>query len=73
VDAEPREVFVIASLLVPVIGIGLYPKVVTQMYDSTTTQLTALMRQSMPTLVKETPVAKSDRPFVSMVAPKIGE
>lgn len=73
VDAEPREVFVIASLLVPVIGIGLYPKVVTQMYDSTTTQLTALMRQSVPALVEQTPVAKSDRPFVSMVAPKIGE
>ncbi|MGC9525820.1 MAG: NAD(P)H-quinone oxidoreductase subunit 4 [Limnospira sp.] len=73
VDAEPREVFVIASLLVPVIGIGLYPKVVTQMYDSTTTQLTALMRQSVPTLVEQTPVAKGDRSFVSMVAPKIGE
>jgi NAD(P)H-quinone oxidoreductase subunit 4 len=73
VDAEPREVFVIACLLVPVIGIGLYPKVVTEMYDSTTTQLTALMRESMPTLVKSTPVAKSDRPFVSMIAPKIGE
>jgi NAD(P)H-quinone oxidoreductase subunit 4 len=73
VDAEPREVFVIACLLVPVIGIGLYPKVVTEMYDSTTTQLTALMRKSMPTLMKSTPVAKSDRPFVSMTAPKIGE
>ncbi|MFM6396687.1 MAG: NAD(P)H-quinone oxidoreductase subunit 4, partial [Planktothrix sp.] len=48
VDAEPREVFVIASLLVPIIGIGLYPKMLTQIYDSTTTQLTALLRHSVP-------------------------
>ncbi len=71
VDAEPREVFVIASLLVPIIGIGLYPKVVTQMYDSTTSQLTALMRQSVPTLVDHSPVA-SNLPFVSFNAPTIG-
>jgi NAD(P)H-quinone oxidoreductase subunit 4 len=42
VDAEPREVFIIASLLVPIIGIGLYPKVATTIYDATTNQLTAL-------------------------------
>jgi NAD(P)H-quinone oxidoreductase subunit 4 len=53
IDAEPREVFIIACLLVPVIGIGLYPKVVTQIYDSTTNQLTALMRNSVPSLVQE--------------------
>jgi NAD(P)H-quinone oxidoreductase subunit 4 len=50
VDAEPREVFIIASLLVPIIGIGLYPKVLTQIYDSTTVQLTARLRNSVPTL-----------------------
>ena len=27
IDAEPREVFIIACLLIPIIGIGLYPKV----------------------------------------------
>jgi NAD(P)H-quinone oxidoreductase subunit 4 len=30
VDAEPREVFIIACLLVPIIGFGLYPKLLTQ-------------------------------------------
>ncbi|MCS7031532.1 MAG: photosynthetic/respiratory NAD(P)H-quinone oxidoreductase subunit D1 [Gloeomargarita sp. SKYG116] len=50
IDAEPREVFIIASLLVPVIGIGLYPRLVTSMYDATTTQVTALVRQAMPKL-----------------------
>ncbi|AFY76400.1 proton-translocating NADH-quinone oxidoreductase, chain M [Pleurocapsa sp. PCC 7327] len=56
IDAEPREVFIIACLMVPVIGIGLYPKIVTQIYDSTTNQLTALMRQSVPSLVQQTAV-----------------
>ncbi|MGK7946454.1 MAG: NAD(P)H-quinone oxidoreductase subunit 4 [Microcystaceae cyanobacterium] len=54
IDAEPREVFIIACLLVPIIGIGLYPKIVTQIYDASTNKLTALLRQSVPTLVEET-------------------
>ncbi len=52
VDAEPREVFIIACLLVPVIGIGLYPKIVTEIYDATTVQLTTRLRESVPTLAK---------------------
>jgi len=50
IDAEPREVFIIACLLVPIIGIGLYPKIITQIYDATTHQLTATLRQSVPSL-----------------------
>ena len=53
IDAEPREVFIIACLLIPIIGIGLYPKVLTEMYDSTTSQLTARLRNSVPTLVAQ--------------------
>ena len=52
VDAEPREVFIIACLLVPIIGIGLYPKLVTQIYDATITQLTVTIRRSVPTLAE---------------------
>jgi NAD(P)H-quinone oxidoreductase subunit 4 len=51
VDAEPREVFIIACLLVPIIGIGFYPKLLTQIYDSKTVQLTARLRESVPSLV----------------------
>ncbi|MGL5134388.1 MAG: proton-conducting transporter membrane subunit, partial [Planktothrix sp.] len=73
VDAEPREVFIIACLLVPIIGIGLYPKILTQVYDSTTTQLTALIRNSVPTLAQKTPEVKPSRwKFLSVTAPKIG-
>ncbi|MEN9215268.1 MAG: photosynthetic/respiratory NAD(P)H-quinone oxidoreductase subunit D1 [Gloeomargarita sp. DG02_4_bins_56] len=50
VDAEPREVFIIACLLVPIIGIGFYPRLLTSIYDAKTTALTALVRQSVPRL-----------------------
>ncbi len=36
IDAEPREVFVIACLLVPIIGLGVYPNLMTQVYDAST-------------------------------------
>lgn len=52
-DAEPREVFIIASLLVPIIGIGFYPKLVTQMYDATSQMFTAHSRAAMPGLVEK--------------------
>ena len=32
IDAEPREVYIIACLLLPIIGIGLYPRIVTESY-----------------------------------------
>jgi len=50
VDAEPREVFIIGALLVPIIGIGFYPKLLTQIYDAKTLQLTARLREQVPSL-----------------------
>jgi NAD(P)H-quinone oxidoreductase subunit 4 len=70
-DAEPREIFIVACLLVPMIGIGLYPKMLTQIYDSTTSQLTARLRDSVPGLTQPV-VAKNDMPAVLMQAPMIG-
>jgi NAD(P)H-quinone oxidoreductase subunit 4 len=58
VDAEPREVFIIACLLIPIIGIGFYPKLMTQVYDATTTNLVATIRQYVPTLN-----GKADKPL----------
>jgi len=71
-DAEPREVFIIACLLVPIIGFGFYPKMLTQIYDSTTQQLTERLRASVPTL-SQSAVAKRDKPVLSVMAPTIGE
>lgn len=53
VDAEPREVFIIACLLIPIIGIGLYPKLLTQIYDATTTAITAELQDSLSTLADQ--------------------
>ena len=72
IDAEPREVFIIACLLVPVIGIGLYPKLVTQIYDSTTHQLTVLMRQSIPSLVEPASLPVTPK-MVSFQAPSLSD
>jgi len=69
IDAEPREVFIIACLLVPIIGIGFYPKILTQIYDTTTSQLTARLRASVPSLAqKQSPTTEA----VSWRAPAIG-
>jgi NAD(P)H-quinone oxidoreductase subunit 4 len=70
VDAEPREVFIIACLLVPIIGVGFYPKLLTQIYDTTTTSLTAHLRDSVPAIVahrQSNPVALGE----PIQAPKI--
>jgi NAD(P)H-quinone oxidoreductase subunit 4 len=52
IDAEPREVFIVACLLIPIIGIGFYPKLLTQVYDSKTAQLTARLRDSVFTVAQ---------------------
>lgn len=66
IDAEPREIFIIACLLIPIVGIGLYPKLLTQVYDATTIQLTERLRDSVPAL------AEQKVPAVSLSAPEIG-
>ncbi len=68
IDAEPREVFIIACLLVPIIGIGLYPKVLTEMYDSTTSQLTTRLRNSVPTLVAQESISQ---PSLALHSPEL--
>jgi NAD(P)H-quinone oxidoreductase subunit 4 len=47
-DANPRELFITACLLIPTIGIGLYPKLATQTYDVKTVELAAHVRQALP-------------------------
>lgn len=47
VDAEPREVFIIACLLIPIVGLGIYPKMMTQVYDIKTNALVAALQESV--------------------------
>jgi NAD(P)H-quinone oxidoreductase subunit 4 len=73
IDAEPREVFIIACLLVPIVGIGVYPKIITQMYDVTTNQLAALTRSSVPNLVERTNLEQEAMVTISQTAPAIDD
>jgi NAD(P)H-quinone oxidoreductase subunit 4 len=71
IDAEPREVFIIACLLIPVIGIGVYPKLTTQIYDSTTNRLTAISRNAVPSLIQQASKAKERPAMMSLSAPAL--
>jgi NAD(P)H-quinone oxidoreductase subunit 4 len=55
-DIKPRELFITASLLVPIIGIGFYPKMITQAYDVKTVEVAAHARQVLPIVARQQPV-----------------
>lgn len=46
-DAQPREVFIAVSMLVPIIALGVYPKVMMQTYDVKTVAVSAQLQQSV--------------------------
>ena len=52
IDAEPREVYIIACLLLPIIGIGLYPRLVTESYLATINNLVARDLNAVKSLPK---------------------
>ncbi len=52
-DAKPREIFIAVCLLVPIIGIGLYPKVATQTYDVKTVAVAAHVRHALPVIAQK--------------------
>lgn len=52
-DAQPRELFIAACFLVVIIGIGLYPKVATGMYDATMIAVNTQVRQSYTAIALE--------------------
>lgn len=52
-DANPREVFITACLLIPVIGVGLYPKLMTQTYDVKTVQVASRARTVVSTVAHQ--------------------
>jgi NAD(P)H-quinone oxidoreductase subunit 4 len=68
-DAKPREIAIALSLLIPIIGIGLYPKLATQTYDSKTVAVADRVRAALPTTIAKS----SDSSLYSQVmkAPKL--
>jgi NAD(P)H-quinone oxidoreductase subunit 4 len=66
-DAKPREAFIAACLLLPIIGIGFYPKLVTQTYDVKTVEIAAHVRNAV-SVVAQRP---DDSVFQVSVSPKL--
>ncbi|MGA7935910.1 MAG: NAD(P)H-quinone oxidoreductase subunit 4 [Kovacikia sp.] len=52
-DAKPREIFIAACLLIPVVGIGFYPKLLTQTFDAKTEQIAAHSRAVVSTIAQQ--------------------
>jgi NAD(P)H-quinone oxidoreductase subunit 4 len=68
-DAKPREVFVTVCLLIPIIAIGMYPKLATDTYDVTTVEIATKVRNALPVLAN-----KQEEPLwtgLSLAAPEI--
>ncbi|MDY7016454.1 MAG: NAD(P)H-quinone oxidoreductase subunit 4, partial [Cyanobacteriota bacterium] len=54
-DANPRELFITACLLLPIIGIGLYPKLATETYDVKTVEVALKARAELPAIAESQP------------------
>ncbi|AFZ51290.1 NAD(P)H-quinone oxidoreductase subunit 4 [Dactylococcopsis salina] len=52
-DAKPREIFITACLLLPIIGIGLYPKLATRTYDVKTVEVALKAREAVTPVIAE--------------------
>jgi NAD(P)H-quinone oxidoreductase subunit 4 len=70
-DAKPREIAIAFCLLIPIIGIGLYPKIVTQTYDRTTVTVAAQLREALPTAIASVHLGDSSLYSQVFIAPKL--
>jgi NAD(P)H-quinone oxidoreductase subunit 4 len=79
VDAEPREIYVISCLLVPIIGIGLYPRIMTDSYRASIEALVQRENNAMAkvihppanALIRRSPMAELLPPAL-LQAPALG-
>jgi len=68
-DAKPREVFVTACLLLPIIGIGLYPQLATRTYDVKTVAVALKARDAVPVVAARQNGVQEARANVGFYAP----
>ncbi|MEM6613312.1 MAG: NAD(P)H-quinone oxidoreductase subunit 4 [Cyanobacteria bacterium P01_C01_bin.72] len=73
-DAQPREIFIAACLLLPIIAIGIYPKLATNTYDLKTTEVAARTRAALPVIVQQS-ISAPRNSYISapaaLTAPKL--
>ncbi|GFE69299.1 NAD(P)H-quinone oxidoreductase subunit 4 [Chroococcus sp. FPU101] len=68
IDAKPREIFITVCLLLPIIGIGLYPKLAMSTYDLKTVEVAAKVRANLPVVVKQKETSRTAS-LISFSAP----
>ncbi|MEC4803314.1 MAG: NAD(P)H-quinone oxidoreductase subunit 4 [Jaaginema sp. PMC 1079.18] len=67
-DANPREIFITACLLLPIIGIGLYPKLATSTYDVKAVDVALKSRAALPVFA-ENPSSEQQAYFPTILPP----
>jgi len=67
-DANTREIFIAACFLIMIVGIGLYPKLFTQMYDVKTVAINANVRQSQVIVAQQKQVTLAQAPTIGELA-----
>jgi NAD(P)H-quinone oxidoreductase subunit 4 len=71
-DANPREIFIAACFLLLIIGIGVYPKLATQMYDVTTVAVNAQVRDAHERVAQSNPeIYAQNFPSPQVFEPKL--
>ncbi len=64
-DIKPRELLITTCLLIPIIGIGLYPKFITQAYDVKTVEIAAHAREALPVFAAQQPASLYGQIFIA--------
>ena len=63
-DATPREIFIAVCFLFLIVGIGVYPKLATQMYDTTTVAINANVRHSQTIIAQQQHTTVAQAPTI---------
>ena len=66
-DANPREIFIAACFLVVILGIGIYPKLFTQVYDVKTVAINAEVRQSQVAIAQQKRTTIAQAPAIEEI------
>ena len=70
-DAKPREMFIALCLLLPIIGIGLYPKLATQTYDVKTVAVATQVRDVLSTVIAQQEQVRAPQFSDVLLAPQL--
>ncbi|MEB3201424.1 MAG: NAD(P)H-quinone oxidoreductase subunit 4 [Synechococcus sp.] len=68
VDAEPREIYVVSCLLVPIVGIGLYPRIMTDTYRASIEALVNRETTALAMVIQPQPGSLIRQPLLTAPA-----